>query len=62
VVGKSNDFQQALLHELLGVEEHRAGCSRVVKRLKRGERVPIDAVELRGTGESLGVSGVPSRG
>jgi hypothetical protein len=38
------EFQQALLRELLAIEEHRAGCSQVVKRLKRGESVPLDAV------------------
>ena len=45
------EFQQELLARVLATEEHRAGCSRVVKRLKRGEGVPVDAVELRGAGE-----------
>ena len=30
------EFQQELLGTILTVEEHRAGCSRVVKRLKKG--------------------------
>lgn len=44
-------FQQDLLGELLAVEERRAECSRVVKRLKRGECVPTNAAEPGGTGD-----------
>jgi hypothetical protein len=45
------EFQQALLRELLAIEEHRLKCSRVVKRLERGRRIPADAVELFGSGD-----------
>jgi len=45
------DFQQELLGEFLTVDEHRAGCSRVVKRLTRSRSLPADAVELRGVGD-----------
>jgi hypothetical protein len=41
------EMQQDLLTALLAVEEHRRGCSRVVKRLSAGKTVPADAVELR---------------
>jgi len=44
------DMQQELLAAVLAVEEHRQGCSRVVKRFRAGKGVPADAVELRGHG------------
>jgi len=36
------EFQRYLLAELYEVEERRAECSRVIKRLRRGQRVPAD--------------------
>ena len=39
------EFQQALLDELLAIEEHRLKWSRLVKWLGRGQSVPADAVE-----------------
>jgi len=44
------ELQQDLLAALLAVEEHRHGCSRVVKRFGDGKGVPADAVEIRGPG------------
>jgi hypothetical protein len=41
-------FQQELLVKVLAVQEHRAACTRVVKRLRSGKGVPADAPELRG--------------
>jgi hypothetical protein len=43
-------FQQALLVKVLAVQEHRQACTRVVRRLARGESVPTDAPELRTDG------------
>lgn len=45
------EFQQELLDAVLVTEEHRARCSRVVKRLQHGKAVPADAVEPQGTGD-----------
>lgn len=45
------DLQQSLLAALLAVEDHRAACSRVVKRFRRGRGIPADAVEIRGPGD-----------
>jgi len=42
-------FQQDLLERVLAVQEHRAGCRRVVKLLRQGKGVPIDGPELRST-------------
>lgn len=43
-------FQQDLLARVLVVQEHRAACRRVVKRLRRGSAVPVDAPELQADG------------
>lgn len=40
-------FQQDLLEKILEVQEHRALCTRIAKRLRRGEAVPANAPELR---------------
>lgn len=40
-------FQQDLLGKVLAVQEHRRLCTRVVRRLRRGESVPTGAPELR---------------
>jgi hypothetical protein len=39
-------FQQDLLGKVLVFQEHRRACTRVVRRLRRGESVPADAPEL----------------
>lgn len=38
------EFQQRLLGEVLAIEERRAQCSRVTKRLERGQTLPADAI------------------
>ena len=45
-------FQQDLLEKVLAVQGHRRACTRVVRRLRRGESVPSDAPGLR-TGADL---------
>jgi hypothetical protein len=45
-------FQQGLLGKVLAVQEHRRACTRVVRRLRRGESIPPDAPELH-TGADL---------
>lgn len=44
-------MQQDLLTALLAVEEHRSGCSRVIKRFRQGKGVPSGAIEIRGPGD-----------
>ena len=46
-------FQQELLRRILQVQEHRAACTRVAKRLRTGRRVPADAPDLR-SGDNAG--------
>ncbi len=41
-----NDFQRYLFRDLHSIEELRGGCSRVIKRLKRGQQPPADAPVL----------------
>ncbi|MBO2448666.1 hypothetical protein J4573_16310 [Actinomadura barringtoniae] len=47
-------FQQELLSKILEVENHRAACSRVVKRLCRGKAVPVDSPALHSSGDTNG--------
>lgn len=51
------EFQGTLFHDLYDVEERRRAVSRVVKRLRRGERLPPDPPEL----EPLPVEDVAQR-
>ncbi|MGW5434433.1 hypothetical protein ACWET9_46185 [Streptomyces sp. NPDC004059] len=39
-------FQEQLLHAALAANEARAQRSRVIKRLRKGEKLPADAPEL----------------
>lgn len=40
------EFQRQLFGAVFSIETHRAACSRIRKRLSRGERLPRDAPEL----------------
>lgn len=47
------EFQRHLFGYLYQVEERRAQCSRIVKRLKRGEKLPADAPDPPPSGDPV---------
>lgn len=48
-----HDFQKHLFRELFQVEERRAECSRIIKRLQRGEKLPKDCPALPINGDPM---------
>lgn len=50
-----HEFQKYLFRELHQVEERRAECSRIIKRLQRGEKLPKDCPPAPAKGDPLQV-------